>query len=158
MHAIKRHGKIHPQSFFFFFSFFFFNKRKLKEKQRENEVGQNVGSFMCRYLFERKEFTIKAYSKMILKRCEFCSKRQLSSCLRLCIILASPTALHFCVVTTIVCCADLPNLVFISSLEIFGGLLRSKYLKWKVSQLLCKNQSSCSVVALTGGSKKTPNV
>lgn len=68
----------------FFFSFFFCNKRKLKEKQRENKAGQNVVSFTCKYLFQRKEFTMKAYSKLFFfKKGEFCSKRQLSSCLKL---------------------------------------------------------------------------
>lgn len=52
----------------FFFSFFFYNTRKLKEKQKEDKAGQNVVSFTCRYLFQRKEFTMKAYSKIILKR------------------------------------------------------------------------------------------
>lgn len=51
-----------------FFSFFFYNKRKWKEKQRENKVGQNVESFTCKYLFQRKEFTTKAYSKTIFKK------------------------------------------------------------------------------------------
>lgn len=52
----------------FFFFFFFFNKRKLKEKQRENKVGQNEGSFTCSYLFQRKECTINIYSERILKK------------------------------------------------------------------------------------------
>lgn len=92
MHAIKRHGKIHPQ--IFFFSFFFYDKRKLKEKQRENKVGQNAGSFSCRDLFQRKEFTLKAYSKMIKKGVNSVPKDNLVAVLD-CMILASPTALQF---------------------------------------------------------------
>lgn len=94
MHAIKRHGKIHPQ--IFFFSFFFCNKRKLKEKQRENKAGQNVVSFTCKYLFQRKEFTMKAYSKLFFKKgVNSAPKDNLVAVSDFFTILASPTALHF---------------------------------------------------------------
>ena len=104
-----------------FFFFFFFKKRKLKEKQRENKVGQNVGSFSCSYLFQRKQFTIKTYSEMIKGGGILFQETQLCGCLEQCMVLASFTTLQ----PNIVLCAVLPNLILVWRLVILGGLLRS---------------------------------
>jgi len=91
-----------------FFFFFFFKKRKLKEKQRENKVGQNVGS-SCSYLFQRKEFTIKTYSEMIKGGGILFQETQLCGCLEQCMVLASFTTLQ----PNTVLCAVLPNLILV---------------------------------------------